>query len=211
MAGMLPGVECARRRRIHQGGSGTSYDPQSTAACGWTRRPYFSLFTSSHEMHHGSAGAMRHAGGGGEGGGGGYSDNLNLGGAAREAKERLDMKLRSQLKSESGRWGYVGNGQSSMRAAVAPRNLQTEVLGTRKEGGGGSLRMLKWGRMKWRSMEQEECAVCLERFRIGENLMNLQCGHRFHTRCLVPWLDSNSHCPCCRMDVSLPSPSPSPV
>ncbi|KAI4376713.1 hypothetical protein MLD38_014443 [Melastoma candidum] len=209
MAGMLPGVECARRRRIHQGGSGMSYNQQSTAACGWTRRPFFSLYTSSHETHHGSTGAMKHMG---VGGGGRYRDDVNLGGAAREAKERLDMKLRSQLKSQSGRWGYnSGNGQSSTRVAFAPRNLQSEVLGTRKVGGGGSLRMLKWGRMKWRSMEQEECVVCLERFRNGENLANLQCGHRFHSRCLVPWLESNSHCPCCRMDVSLPSPTPSPV
>ncbi|CDY67363.1 BnaA03g57620D, partial [Brassica napus] len=39
MAGMLPGVECARRRRFH-GATGQV----------WTRRPSFSLYTTNHDQ-----------------------------------------------------------------------------------------------------------------------------------------------------------------
>nr|DAD27319.1 TPA_asm: hypothetical protein HUJ06_028787 [Nelumbo nucifera] len=49
MAGMLPGVECARRRRFHQGGSWA--ESQGIAGNTRTRRPSFCLYTSSHETH----------------------------------------------------------------------------------------------------------------------------------------------------------------
>lgn len=57
-----------------------------------------------------------------------------------------------------------------------------------------------WGRklMKWKASEQDECSVCLERFRSGEPLLHLPCAHKFHSTCLVPWLQANAHCPCCR-------------
>jgi len=53
MAGVLPGVECARRRRFHRSG-----DSLGAPAHGWTRRPSFCLYTSSHENHHGSISSL---------------------------------------------------------------------------------------------------------------------------------------------------------
>lgn len=44
MAGMLPGVECARRRRLRQGGSSSG---AAEAPCG-TRRPSFCLYAAGH-------------------------------------------------------------------------------------------------------------------------------------------------------------------
>lgn len=49
MAGMLPGVECARRRRFHQSGGWS--DSPGTAGHGCTRRSSFCLYASSHESH----------------------------------------------------------------------------------------------------------------------------------------------------------------
>ncbi|KAI4377305.1 hypothetical protein MLD38_014957 [Melastoma candidum] len=97
-----------------------------------------------------------------------------------------------------------------MQAAM--RTVQTEVFGMGKDScsisrrgllGEGLSRMMgkRSGRTGWNSTEQDECAVCIERFRIGENLVNLRCEHKFHTRCLVPWLENNNHCPCCRTDI----------
>jgi len=55
MAGMLPGVECARRRRFHGGAPPieSSNTASVAAAAGhvWTRRPSFSLYTTNHESH----------------------------------------------------------------------------------------------------------------------------------------------------------------
>jgi hypothetical protein len=53
MAGMLPGVECARRRRFHQSG-----DSLGAPAHGWSRKPSFCLYTSSHESYHGSVSSL---------------------------------------------------------------------------------------------------------------------------------------------------------
>jgi len=46
------------------------------------------------------------------------------------------------------------------------------------------------------NMEQEDiCSICLS----GENLTpNEKCGHKFHTECLVTWLQNNNCCPVCR-------------
>ena len=46
------------------------------------------------------------------------------------------------------------------------------------------------------TMEQEDiCSICLS----GENLVpNEKCGHKFHTECLVTWLQNNNCCPVCR-------------
>ncbi|PUZ78069.1 hypothetical protein GQ55_1G424000 [Panicum hallii var. hallii] len=98
MAGMLPGVECARRRRrLRQGGSSSS--GVADAPCG-TRRPSFCLYAGSHDHAHlGSAAAaaskersssvckemMARA----------WTLDTN----AREARERLDQKLRGQRES----------------------------------------------------------------------------------------------------------------
>lgn len=48
MAGMLAGVECARRRRFHQSGG------SSDSVRAFTRRPSFCLYTSNHESLHSS-------------------------------------------------------------------------------------------------------------------------------------------------------------
>lgn len=53
MAGMLPGVECARRRRFHLS-SDTSAAATAASGGGSTRRTSFCLYTSSHEISHSS-------------------------------------------------------------------------------------------------------------------------------------------------------------
>ncbi|KAF8389171.1 hypothetical protein HHK36_025864 [Tetracentron sinense] len=193
MAGMLPGVECARRRRFHQGGG--SIDSQTVAEHGRTRRPSFCLYISNHETYLNSSSSLRR-------------NTMNqtlqdekLGGVAREAKERLDEKLRTKRKSETKR----NSSKESLRfenggggvGSVMVGELQTEVFGLKKS----SSRRFSWAKFGWKASDQNECAVCLEWFKAGETLVHLPCAHRFHSRCLVPWLESNAHCPCCRMGI----------
>ncbi|KAI6679209.1 hypothetical protein NL676_033090 [Syzygium grande] len=194
MAGMLPGVEFARRRRLHQGGGAWS-DPPVTAAYGSVRRCSMSLYSRSHEPHHHSSSSYFQRGAMNRG-----CEDEKLGGVAREAKERLDEKLRTQrIKSECRRSNADGirtidqEGDSHLRREVVPGN------GLKK---GGGTKRFSWGKLSWKATDQEECAVCLDSFRAGETLIHLPCAHRFHSRCLVPWLESHSQCPCCRMAVS---------
>lgn len=80
--------------------------------------------------------------------------------------------------------------------------LQMEVYGGKKESS-GSRKLKRWTKiLSWKgSDEEDECPVCLERLRVGETLVHLPCAHRFHSGCLVPWLENNAHCPCCRMGI----------
>ena len=43
----------------------------------------------------------------------------------------------------------------------------------------------------------EMCAVCLSNINENEGY-KLECGHIFHTDCIVKWFrNSNGNCPCC--------------
>ncbi|XP_027339076.1 uncharacterized protein LOC113852880 isoform X3 [Abrus precatorius] len=112
MAGMLPGVECARRRRFHQ--SGGYMDLPSLASHTSTRRSSFCLYASNHESRFSSL----------------QRSNLyqahpdeNMLGAAREAKQRLDDKFRAQRMSENQRQHEVCGGWKNKLSRIANRGI----------------------------------------------------------------------------------------
>lgn len=183
MAGMLPGVECARRRRFHQAG-----DYPAPGSSGWTRRSSFCLHTGSNERAFSLHTSLLNYG---------YEDE-KLGDVAREAKGRLDERLRSQTKSETRRHKNHGGGLRRVNGRpTAAGELQTEVFATKKNGS----KRFNWAKLSWKSAEQDECTICLDHFHAGDALVHLPCAHRYHPRCLVPWLEKNAHCPCCRMEI----------
>lgn len=192
MAGMLPGVEAARRRRCHQSGGGL-FDSTGASANNSVRRSYFCLYASNHESHLTSTSSMQRSGVSQA-----YTDQ-KLNDAAREAKKRLDGRLRTLWKSDTKR-NFSGqhHQQRSRQSENRPTGQRGEMIGGVKKSGS---KRFSWAKLGWKSSEQKECVVCLEQFKAGENLMQLPCGHSFHSGCLSPWLDSNSHCPCCRMDL----------
>lgn len=50
-----------------------------------------------------------------------------------------------------------------------------------------------------------ECSVCQDKIKTGEDFRRLPCSdtvnHCFHTKCIDPWLKSNTTCPNCRSNV----------
>lgn len=44
------------------------------------------------------------------------------------------------------------------------------------------------------------CPICLEELNKASAFTITSCNHMFHTKCIEPWLDTNSSCPCCRKD-----------
>ncbi|XP_021899416.1 E3 ubiquitin-protein ligase ZNRF3-like [Carica papaya] len=194
MAGMLPGVECARRRRFHQSVACSDSSP-SLAAHGWTRRPSFCLYSSNRETHHSSVSSLPRLKSNQA-----YSQDEKLGEIAREAKERLDERLRTQRKLDPKRKKNIDEKLkvADGRSTAAVRELQTEVFGLKKTG----TKRSTWPKLiSWKAKEQEECAICLEKFKGGETLVNLSCAHRFHSRCLMPWVENHAHCPFCRTEI----------
>jgi len=46
--------------------------------------------------------------------------------------------------------------------------------------------------------EVEECSICLES---EGTLVPSKCDHKFHTECLIKWLENNNTCPNCRINL----------
>ncbi|KAJ2713120.1 hypothetical protein H4R19_002409 [Coemansia spiralis] len=51
-------------------------------------------------------------------------------------------------------------------------------------------------------LHEENCAVCLDDYAVGDQVRQLPCRHYYHTTCIDPWLMSNSAvCPLCNCNV----------
>lgn len=46
-----------------------------------------------------------------------------------------------------------------------------------------------------------DCSICFESYNKGQIIRNLPCGHKFHYKCMKPWLKTSSLCPLCRFDL----------
>ncbi|XP_021741882.1 uncharacterized protein LOC110708082 isoform X2 [Chenopodium quinoa] len=177
---MLPGVEAARRRRVHQSSSINNSSCSSPSS----RRLSFSLFstntsTTSASTFLGHTTRSRTS----------YEDvdddedDAKLGALAREAKVRLDAKLRSTPLKSTRNNNRIGRFL----------NNENEVTRKKKKKKNGKL---SWN---WKSGDQlelqdknknGECAVCLDEMKEGDDIMNLECDHSFHSKCLMPWLQT---------------------
>ena len=51
--------------------------------------------------------------------------------------------------------------------------------------------------------EEEKCIICMEKFISEQKLRFLTCMHRYHVDCIDPWLEQNSICPKCKIEVKI--------
>ncbi|KAM8975357.1 E3 ubiquitin-protein ligase RNF149 [Pelodytes ibericus] len=50
-------------------------------------------------------------------------------------------------------------------------------------------------------IDAENCAVCIENYKIKDVVRILPCNHVFHRLCIDPWLLEHRTCPMCKLDV----------
>lgn len=52
-----------------------------------------------------------------------------------------------------------------------------------------------------------QCVICFEEFDGDKNLAYMDCGHKFHFKCILKWnfTENGDSCPLCRQDLGLPS------
>lgn len=44
----------------------------------------------------------------------------------------------------------------------------------------------------------KECSICLVDFEVDDDVVNLECKHIFHEKCIEEWVDRKKDCPNCR-------------
>lgn len=49
---------------------------------------------------------------------------------------------------------------------------------------------------------QEECSICKEFYKDGEEICVSLCSHKFHFKCLNDWVQQKSSCPLCRTEIN---------
>lgn len=49
--------------------------------------------------------------------------------------------------------------------------------------------------------ETSQCSVCLDDLEIRSEAKEMPCKHKFHSRCILPWLELHSSCPVCRFQL----------
>ncbi|XP_052190422.1 probable E3 ubiquitin-protein ligase RHY1A [Diospyros lotus] len=114
--------------------------------------------------------------------------DATMDGAALRARQRLEEKL-----------GHF---------RPTSRDRGDDVRGSRAKESQFSRKLLPLGLRGWQSNPSKSkgqlCAVCLEDFgaKPQQEVMNLPCSQKYHSKCLLPWLAAHPNCPSCRTPVS---------
>ena len=49
----------------------------------------------------------------------------------------------------------------------------------------------------------EECSICLEKLEKNNSVVILECGHKFHDKCIKNWMKIKKTCPICRKKIKI--------
>lgn len=64
------------------------------------------------------------------------------------------------------------------------------------------LKKIKYGSFIKKAKEkQEDCSICLEKFKKTRMIYLLPCDHYYHIKCISSWISQNDTCPSCRVPI----------
>ena len=123
------------------------------------------------------------------------TSNMDMDETALRARRRLEQKLgyfpSSRLSNPEKRDGRDCCTHATRSTAKISTSLNTDI----------KRRPWPFQSKSSKSYKEVVCAVCLEEFGAEQEVMDLSCSHKYHSKCLVPWLASHPHCPYCRNPV----------
>lgn len=92
----------------------------------------------------------------------------------------LDQRIKSSAERFFNR--LFDTPQPRPRASTRIRRYQTQYAG-----------------FKYSENGEEDCTICIEPLKRGENTVSLPCLHIYHYHCISTWLRRHSSCPICRI------------
>ncbi|XP_051181063.1 uncharacterized protein [Lolium perenne] len=178
---MLPGVELARRRRVH-------YHGDVVGLGGGDHHPKLGPSTS-----HAATGMVGPA----------------LAARNRLQEKLRGAASRSSSTSSSSRWGWRtrerDNGASSRQHSIQQEQQQQDLAVAASTFRSPcpvpamTATTSRRAEMRRTLSKADVCAVCLDEVRERhQRVTRLPCSHRYHSDCVLPWLAIQPDCPCCR-------------
>ncbi|KAL6010983.1 hypothetical protein ACLOJK_001427 [Asimina triloba] len=100
-------------------------------------------------------------------------------------------------------WAFEAAGQElrGMGQDAAAYHPGLYLTATQREAVEALIQELPKFRLKAVPTDCSECPICLEEFRVGNEVRGLPCAHNFHVECIDEWLRLNVKCPRCRCSV----------
>ncbi|XP_077253674.1 SUGAR-INSENSITIVE 3 isoform X2 [Tasmannia lanceolata] len=99
-------------------------------------------------------------------------------------------------------WAFEAAGQEMRRMGQDTAYHPGVYLSTtQREAVEALIQELPKFRLKAVPTDCSECPICLEEFRVGNEVRGLPCAHNFHVECIDEWLRLNVKCPRCRCSV----------
>ncbi|KAJ4755859.1 RING/U-box superfamily protein [Rhynchospora pubera] len=180
---MLPGVELARKRRIHH------HEIQSWGPQGHTPQPLDPLESSMAEPA--LAARIR------------LEERLR-GGCATSQPSNFSSRLSQFMRNgaNTSRQQNTTAPTTTTTATTSTNNATTQRVDQTEVSHSASVPdrpLLK----RLASRGDDLCAVCLEEVtgKKKKKVMRLPCSHKYHSDCVLPWLAAHPDCPCCRTAV----------
>ena len=53
------------------------------------------------------------------------------------------------------------------------------------------------------ALKEDECPICLSKYKYTDKIKELPCRHIFHKKCLKSWLSRSDDCPMCKFDIKI--------
>ena len=123
-----------------------------------------------------------------------FRDALNTRSNVQRSNNIMEMRefYRNQLRD-------VANRQFNLEETTY--EIDRQIIKSLQEKYKIKINYNEYFNIKENKEEHNFCCICLQQYKIEENIVEMYCNHLFHAECIEEWLNNNPTCPICRTDV----------